>query len=252
MVGTRRKASDPGAASAVHIRPLGDAAVSVEFDNRIDPAVNEAVAALDLAIAAAEIIGITETVPSYRALLVSYEPDQLDFPTLVARLRELLAEASARPPPRPRRFVVPVAYGGAHGIDLEEAAALLGLGAEQTIAAHLAQLYRVYLIGFAPGLPHLGPLPDCLQISRRPEPRPSIVTGSVIIGGVQAAITTTAIPCAWYILGRTPLRAYEPRHADPFLFRTGDLIRFRRIDAEEYAQLEAAAEAGEPVFGREA
>ncbi len=228
--------------------PVGDTALTVEFGDAIDPRLNAAVIALDLALAAAELPGIVETVPAYRSLLVCYEPGELPHATLVARLRALIAQIGDLPERSGRRWVVPVSYGGTHGDDLEEAAAVLGLPPERVVELHSGGDYLVYLVGFHPGTPNLGGLPAPLHIPRRRIPRPLAPPCSVAIGGMQTGITAVASPTGWYVLGRTPVRPFDAaREPDPFLFRPGDRIRFDPVEGAEFDRLAARAAAGEPI-----
>lgn len=224
------------------LKPVGDLALSVEFGNAIDPELNAQVMALDLLIAAAEIPGITETVPAYRSLLICYDPAELPYSDLVRHVGALLAQNTGRPRRAGRRWTVPVVYGGPYGDDLDDAAAKLGLPPREVIEIHTSVDYLVYLVGFNPGTPNLGGLPPQLHIPRRVTPRPQVPPGSVAIGGMQTGITSIPIPTGWYILGRTPVKPYQPKRQDPFLFQPGDRIRFRPIDPDtfdELAELEA-------------
>ncbi len=217
--------------------PLGDSALTVEFGDTVSPELNARVVALEIALAAAELDGITETAPSYRSLLVCYDPLETSFHRLVAELRRLLGQAV--PVPRAEAVVwsVPVVYDPPYGLDLADAARQLGLTEEQVIAVHSGAEYQVYMVGFAPGLPYLGPLPPALHISRREHPRPQVPAGAVMIGGIQANIVPMPVPSAWYVLGQTPLRLFDLARQDPFQFRAGDRLRFRRIDAAEFNRL---------------
>jgi KipI family sensor histidine kinase inhibitor len=217
--------------------PVGDAALTVEFGSAITPEVNEAVVALDVALAAAELDGIVETVPSYRSLMICYEPSEISFSRLVAELRHMLFRHDQAQLGCSSAWTVPVVYDPPHGEDLTEVAQRLALAEEQVIAFHTGSEYQVYAVGFAPGLPYLGGLPPALHISRRKAPRPSVPAGAVIIGGIQAAILPVPMPSAWYSLGRTPLRLFDLGRRDPFLFRPGDRVRFRRIDLSEFDRL---------------
>ena len=232
--------------------PVGDTALTVEFGEAIDPAINAAVMALDRALAAAEIAGITETVPTYRSLLICYEPTELPYQTLLVHIRELMAEGLECRRRTGRCWTVPVAYGPPFGEDLDDVAATLGLRPDQVIAAHSGTEYLVYLVGFNPGAPNLGGLPKRLHIPRRKVPHPMVAAGSVAIGGMQTGITSIAIPTGWHILGRTPVRPFAVDRAEPFLFKPGDRIRFRPIDAAEFHALAAAAASGEPVAAAQA
>lgn len=217
--------------------PVGDAALSVEFGDEITPELNAQVAALDIALAAAELAGIIETAPSYRSLLICYEPLEISFQHLVAELRSLLAHGGPARQADAVTWRVPVIYDPPYALDLPEVAQRLALTEAQVIAAHSEAEYQVYMIGFAPGLPYLGPLPALLHISRRVSPRPQVPAGAVMIGGIQANIVPMPVPSAWYVLGQTPLRLFDPGRQDPFLFRAGDRLRFRRVDAAEFDRL---------------
>ena len=227
--------------------PVGDTALTVEFGEAIDPAVNAAVIALDRALAAAEIPGIVETVPTYRSLLVCYEPAELPYATLLHHMRELLQAGFGQSYRAGRRWTVPVAYGGAFGEDLEQVAATLRLSPEEVVAEHTGIEYMVYLVGFNPGAPNLGVLPERLHIPRRKVPHPMVAAGSVAIGGMQTGITSIAIPTGWHILGRTPVRPFAPDRDEPFLFKPGDRIRFRPINPGEFQELAAEAASGDLV-----
>lgn len=243
-----------GAARYPRIIPVGDAALSVEFGDAIDPAIHAAVIALERALIAAEAPGIVETAPSYRSLLVCYEPAELGFADLVDLLRALLAapEEEAGAPFLPaRHWRVPVCYGGEHGFDLAEAAQSLGMTEAALIARHAGAEYTVFFLAFAPGLPNLGGLPKELALSRRAQPRPRIPAGSVVMAGGQAAVMSRPMPSGWHVLGRTPVRAFDPARAEPFLFRPGDVIRFCPVDPEAFAVLETRVARGEAVIAPE-
>lgn len=217
--------------------PLGDAALTVEFGNAVAPELNEQVIALDLALAAAELDGILETVPSYRSLLICYEPNEISFRQLVAALRRLLMRGVQARQRAKTVWNVPVVYDPPYADDLPEVARRVALTEQQVIAIHTAAEYQVYTVGFAPGMPYLGGVPSELHLSRREVPRPQVPAGAVMIGGIQGAIVPIPVPSAWYILGRTPLRPFDLDRHDPFLFRPGDRVRFRPITAAEFDRL---------------
>ena len=227
--------------------PVGDSAISVEFGNAIDPALNAAVVSLDLLVGAAELPGVVETMPTFRSLLVCYDPGQTSFEQLVAAMSGLIDKPHAGHAGGGRRWTVPVAYGGEYGDDLDEAAGELGMAPRDVVEIHAAAEYLVYLVGFHPGTPNLGGLPEPLHISRRKVPRPSAPPSSVAIGGMQTGITSISSPTGWYVLGRTPVRPYQPGRPDPFLFQPGDRIRFRPITPGEFEQLDALARSRQQV-----
>jgi KipI family sensor histidine kinase inhibitor len=243
MKGTRRRA---GARPAFRFLQAGDQALVVEFGEAIDAGLNRLVQALDQRVAAAAIKGVIECVPTYRSLMIVYDPLRIRAQVLRRRIEKLLPR-SAGAEAEARRWTIPVAYGGAHGLDLEEVARAHGLSAEDVIALHSGAEYRVYMIGFSPGLAYLGGLPEQLHTPRRASPRLRVPASSVAIGGIQAAVFSVEIPSGWHLLGRTPERMFNLHRAEPFLLGAGDRVRFRPIPPAEYDRLAALAERGEVV-----
>jgi 5-oxoprolinase (ATP-hydrolysing) subunit B len=225
----------------IRLLTAGDSALLVELGNAITEALNHRVHALDAALAAAKLAGVRETVPTYRSILVHFDPLIADSAALGARIVEL-ARTCDSVRLAARAWTVPVAYGGEHGVDLNDVAAATGLSAEGVIRLHSGAEYTVYMIGYSPGFAYLGGLPEALHLPRRPSPRLMTPAGSIMQGGMQAAISPLAMPSGWHLLGRTPARAFDPRRAEPFLFRPGDRIRFEPISAETFDRLSHAAE----------
>jgi len=226
--------------------PCGDAAVSIEFGTGIDPAVSTRVLALDAALNAANVPGLIETVPTYRSLMVHFDPLVLDYQALELRVRALAGTLDATPRPG-RRWQVPVVYGGSFGIDLEATAEGHGLSPAELIERHSAAIYRVYMIGFMPGFTYLGGLDPSIATPRRADPRPMTPAGVVSIGGIQALIGGQAMPSGWHILGRTPVRTFMAGREPAFLMAPGDEVVFAPTDAARWDALDRAAGAGEPV-----
>src|ERR1700736_4327951 len=232
--------------SPPRLLPSGDSAITVEFSRNIDDAANRRVLALDRTLARETIAGVTETVPTYRSLLVHYDPAQIDFDTLSGKL-VTLALLPVPPVAKMRRWRIPVAYGGEHGIDLEDVARTLKSTPENIVARHVAGDYRVAMIGFSPGWSYLSGLEKSLHLSRRQSPRLLTPAGTISIGGVQTGIQCIAAPSGWHLLGRTPVRTYQLHREPIFLTEPGDRITFFPIDAKTFAEQDRAAEAGEIV-----
>lgn len=232
--------------SPPRLLPSGDSAIAVEFARVIDDGANQCVLALDKAVTAAAVEGVTETVPTYRSLLVHYDPIKIDFETLGGKLLAL-AEKPVPPASKARRWRVPVAYGGENGIDLEDVAKSLNLTPDEVVARHSGGDYRVAMIGFTPGWSYLSGLHKSLHMPRRLSPRTFTPAGTISIGGVQAGIQCLAAPSGWHLLGRTAVRTFQ-LHRDPvFLTEPGDRVTFYPVDAKTYAEQSRAAEAGEIV-----
>jgi 5-oxoprolinase (ATP-hydrolysing) subunit B len=232
--------------SPPRLLPSGDSAITVEFSRTIDDAANRRVLALDRVLAAEPIAGVTEAVPTYRSLLVHYDPVQIDFD----RLGERLLALARRPVPetaKARRWRIPVVYGGEHGIDLEDVAKTLNTTPDDIVARHTAGDYRVAMIGFTPGWSYLSGLADFLHLPRRQNPRLLTPSGTISIGGVQTGVQCLAGPSGWHLLGQTAVRTYQ-LHRDPtFLLEPGDAITFSAVDTKTFAEQDRAAAAGEFV-----
>jgi KipI family sensor histidine kinase inhibitor len=208
------------------------------------------VLALDAAIQKANLAGVTETVPTYRSLMIHFDPHQLSTEALIDALNAL-DHAPNTPQTRRERWHIPACYDPPHGEDLAEIATALGLTQERVIELHAGTRYRVYMYGFAPGWTFLGGLPQELTIARRTSPRPPVPPGSLLIAGGQALIAGCAMPTGWYAIGRTPVKVFDLRREQVFLAGVGDEICFKRIGPREFDTLSTAAQAGDLVAGQE-
>lgn len=227
--------------------PSGDAAITVDFGREISDDANQRVLALDRMLIRHPVTGIRETVPTYRSLLVHYDPEQIGFDALAQQLTTLAQSHVASDSTAKRRWRIPVRYGGEHGIDLEDAAATLQMTPDDLVARHAGGDYRVAMIGFTPGWSYLSGLDPALAVPRRQAPRLLTPAGTISIGGVQTGVQCLPGPSGWHLLGRTPVRTYQ-LHRDPiFLLEPGDAISFNRIDAKEFAEQDRAAEHGELI-----
>jgi KipI family sensor histidine kinase inhibitor len=232
--------------SPPRILPSGDSAITVEFSRNIDDAANQRVLALDRTLAGEPIAGVNETVPTYRSLLVHYDPVQIDFDALSEKLVSL-AQRPVPPETKARRWRIPVVYGGEHGVDLEDVAKTRKTTPDEIVARHVAGDYRVAMIGFTPGWSYLSGLEKSLHMPRRKDPRLLTPAGTISIGGVQTGVQCLAGPSGWHLLGRTAVRTYQ-LHRDPiFLLEPGDHVTFSAVDARTFAEQDRAAEAGEII-----
>lgn len=228
----------------------GEAALSVEFGDSVDPAINARVLMLDAAMRDAALEGVLETVPTYRALMIHYEPLILSRAALIARVEALARIDGASFEPK-ARWIVPCCYDPALAEDLPSLAQALRLSPERVVALHAGADYRAYMYGFAPGWLYLGGLPGGLAIPRRASPRGPTPPGAVLIGGGLSLIATGPMPTGWYVAGRTPERLFALGRDPPFLIEPGDAVRFEPIDRERFDALDARALLGEIVARRE-
>ena len=225
----------------------GETALSVEFGDTVDPEINARVLALDAALRHDPPAGVCETTPSYRALLVQYEPLEIDRATLVRDITMRLTHDDAATPTERRCWTIPCCYDPALAEDIVEAAQTLGQTVESLARLHAGGDYRAYMYGFAPGWCYLGGLPTALAMPRRLTPRGVTPTGAVLIGGGLSLIGANPMPTGWYVIGRTPEKLFSSRRQPNFLIAPGDRIRFEAIDAARFAALEAQAAQGETL-----
>ncbi len=224
--------------------------MSVELGDEISAEVNTRVRALEYLVEQKAPPGIVETVPSYRSLLVYYDPAVVGYDALCAQLAALAEQATTTAMPPARDVELPCCYDTELGLDLEPAARQLGLSVDELIRLHAGATYVVYFIGFTPGLPYMTGTPERLTIPRLDSPRTNVPAGSVGIGGVQCCVYSVESPGGFRILGRTPLRLYDPEAADPILLKPGDHVRFRPVDRPEFDAIAArvAARTFTPVI----
>lgn len=228
----------------------GDLAVSVEWAEEISVEVNTQVRALEFLIQQKAIAGVVETVPSFRALLVYYDPRVVDYDSLCATLIELASQASTSALPPARTVELPCCYDSDLGLDLEAAARRLDLPVDEVVRLHAGSDLLVYFIGFTPGLPYMTGMPERIFLPRLATPRVRVPAGSVGIGGIQCCIYSVDSPGGYWILGRIPLRLYDPDAAEPILLKPGDHVRMRPIDRREFDDIAARVACGtfQPVI----
>ena len=231
--------------------PLGDTALSIEYGEVIDRDLSRAVLALDAAIARARLPGIVETLPSFRALMVVFDPLVTDHDSLRHALSPLLVQADYAQAPR-TLWHLPVCYGGSHGPDLDAVAEQQGLSAQEIISIHSGLSHFVYMIGFLPGHPYLGDLPDSLNLPRRADPRVNVPKGSVAIAIGLTVIYPVTSPGGWNLIGRTPVPMFDIASAAPSLMAPGDAVRFHPVAADEFEQISDEVAAGRYQVSKEA
>jgi KipI family sensor histidine kinase inhibitor len=216
----------------------------VEFGDSISQSLNERVLQFDNLVREVCLPAIIETVPTYRSLLVYYDPLRSEYETLVEQLRQLETKIVPRIL-MPRRLVeIPCCYDPEMGFDLVAVGKRHGLTSQDVAQIHCSGQYITYFLGFAPGFPYLGGLPEQIITPRLASPREKIPAQSVGIGGLQCTIYSIESPGGFWIIGRTPLRLYDPSAPEPVLLQPGDRIRFRPIDKAEYEQLSKSVEKG--------
>jgi inhibitor of KinA len=216
------------------IVPAGESALVVEFEERIDPVVNDRAIALADGLQAAAIPGVRDVVPTYRSVAVFFDPLRTNYDALVDRLEIEVAKPAAAATAARVPIRIPVCYGGDFGPDLPAVAAFASASEAQVIAMHTAIEYRVFMLGFVPGFAYMGIVDDRIAMPRHSTPRVRVPLGTVGIAGVQTGIYPAETPGGWQLIGRTPLKPFDADRAEPFLLRAGDRVRFYAIDRAEY------------------
>ena len=220
----------------MRILPAGDRALVADFGNVISEDVNRKVNALKKSLLAEKIAGVREMIPTYRSLLVEYNPAIITMQELSRRIEAAAAELEGATVETEQKRVleIPCCYGGKYGEDLAGMAELTGLSEKEIIDIHAGTEYRVYMLGFLPGFVYLGGMDERIAAPRLKTPRVSIPAGSVGIGGSQTGVYPMASPGGWRLIGMTPVSFYDPNRERPVLCEAGDYIRFVPISPEEY------------------
>jgi inhibitor of KinA len=228
----------------VRFLSAGDRALVVEFGDRVDRALSEEVLRLAASLCEEELRGVVETVPTFRSLMVHYDPLVTSRAALEGAIASLLDRA---PEPRAAATLwrVPVCYENEFAPDLAEVARLTGLAPREVVTLHSGVRYHVYMLGFLPGFPYMGDLPAALALPRRADPRVRVPAGSVSIATSLTAIYPYESPGGWHLIGTTPVRLFDIERACPALLAPGDAVLFEPIDAGAFAAIKAAVGSGE-------
>ncbi len=215
--------------------PAGDSAILIELGSEIDPDINTQVFALADSVEAAEIAAVVELIPTYRSLLVSYDPTISKYDEMRDRLDSFVTELEAivEAAGESRIVELPVVYGGEDGPDLESVAEHADLSVQEVIDIHSGVDYRVYMIGFAPGFPYLGGLDQRIATPRLKTPRISVPAGSVGIAESQTGVYPNASPGGWQLIGRTASVLFDVTKSSPSLITPGSKVRFFPVQSHD-------------------
>ena len=229
------------------ITDVGDTAFSVEFGETVDRATNLRVSGLCHAIRAASPAGLVEVVPTFRSVLVSYDPLLTCRARLQTEVEALAAEGRDVLATQGWSWRIPVCYDDDLGPDLEEVGRACGLTRQEVIACHGGAEYFVYMLGFMPGFAYMGGLPDRLRLPRRSTPRLKVPAGSVAMADAYAAVYPWDSPGGWHLLGQTPVVFFDLARPRPSLLAAGDRVRFHAIGRAEFDAARRDSEAVAPA-----
>jgi KipI family sensor histidine kinase inhibitor len=215
----------------VQIRAASDRSLLVSFGDEISPQAHRAVQALTVALAGAR--GILNLHPAFASVLVEFDPRSHTHSEIERLVRESLERAASGELSESRLVEIPVRYGGAYGPDLEDVARHCDLTEQRVIELHAGAEYEVYFVGFSTCFPYLAGLPEEIATPRLAAPRKHVAAGSVAIGGSQAGVYPLDSPGGWRVIGRTPVRLFDPAGEPPPLLCMGDRVRFVPIEEGE-------------------
>jgi KipI family sensor histidine kinase inhibitor len=218
-------------------RTAGDRGLLVEYGDVIDPVVNNRVRSMAIVMEGNLPRGITEIIPTYRSLLIIYDPAITHPDKIKTALEKLETRLGDIQIPPPRTVDISVCYGGEFGPDIETVAETNRLTVAEVIKLHCQPEYPIYMVGFTPGFPFLGGLSEKLHTPRLKTPRTLVPEGSVGIANNQTGIYPIASPGGWQLIGRTPLKLFAPWRKNPFLYQAGDRLKFVSISAEKFAHI---------------
>lgn len=222
----------------------GDRAIVMEFGNEINKDINAKIRSTMAAIDG-NIDGIVEMTPTYRSITIVYEPEKLSYSELVEQLKKYESVSSSDGEEKVNLIEIPTLYGGEYGPDMDFVKSNAGLSEEEVVKIHTGTDYLVYMLGFAPGFTYLGGMDERIATPRLKSPRLKIEAGSVGIAGSQTGMYPSESPGGWQLIGRTPLKLYNPESEPPVFIQAGDYIRYVSIDEEEYNKIKAEVESGD-------
>ena len=227
------------------LRYVGDQALLVEFENEISMEVNQKVRALKFDLEQKKIPGVGELVPTYRALLIHYDPLRADLDRLKEAVKTSAANMDLSQLPRAVVTEIPVLYEGEYALGLEEIARLENKTPEEIIKIHSGSDYYVYMLGFAPGHPYTARFENHFSFKRRETPRVRIPGGSIVVQLGLSDIIPFDQPCGWNIIGTTPILACDYRKENPFLHMAAQWSRHVPVDKAEFMEIKRQVELGE-------
>jgi KipI family sensor histidine kinase inhibitor len=221
----------------------GEKCLVVEFSDSIDREANIRLQNLRRALEQRHIPGMLELVPTYGSLSIHHNPLVLSRDETIALVEEAMGDCSENESRQKRILVMPVAYGGELGPDMETVVRHTGFSEEEIIRRHTAVDCYCFMLGFTPGFGYLGGMDPALETPRLASPRTRIPAGSVGIAGKQTGAYSIDSPGGWQLIGRTPLKLFDPEAENPTLIDAGDWIRFRAIAENEYDDIVRAVAA---------
>ena len=230
----------------VKLLVAGEQGLVVDFGCEISVEINGLVQQLAKSLANLQLVGVTEIVPTYRSVIIYFDPILVTRAEMGSIIKECLDHIGTRKVEKsPRNIIrIPVCYGGVFGPDMDFVVRRTGLSQEEIVKIHTAKPYLIYMLGFTPGFPYLGDLPTSLTVPRLAKLRSKIPQGSVGIAGSQTGLYTVQSTGGWRVIGRTPIKAFTPEKPNPFLWAAGDYIQLESVTVDDFFAIYREVEAG--------
>ncbi|PIB35939.1 hypothetical protein BFP72_11305 [Reichenbachiella sp. 5M10] len=221
----------------------GDSALLVQFEQKVEVRINRAVHALNQWLLQQEIIGVQGTIPAYCSLTVCFDPTLISFAEMSQRIVSWSYEDPSTPETN-RVVRIPVCYEEEYAMDMSWVEHYTRRTKQEIIDDHTHAIYHTYMIGFLPGFPYLGKLPETLQVPRHSEPRLKVPRGAVGLAGDQTGIYPCAAPGGWQIIGQTPIPLFDGVSGKGALLQAGDRVQFFAVSPQVYRMIARDIESG--------
>lgn len=231
-----------------NIQPLGDLGVCISWGNKIDASINKKVLAIFDQLRQANSPGVIDLVPAYSSLSILFDNQKLlknssgqnPYELVSKQVEKLLKNPAENSEPESRLLEIPVCYDPDFAPDLEKVASQNNLDVAEVVRLHSEREYLVYMLGFLPGFPYMGIVDERIATPRLSTPRREVPAGSVGIAGNQTGIYPLNSPGGWNLIGRTPVKLFDPNRAEPVLFQPGDRVRFKAISRAKFQKMTSA------------
>jgi len=224
--------------------PSGDSALVMELGNSISPQINRRIREIVHLLEREAIDGVVEWISTYRSITLIYDPVKIGYSELVDRLKKIEKQRGNVAFPPPVITEIPTVYGGEYGPDIQFVAEHNGLSVEEVIRIHSSTNYLIYMLGFTPGFVYLGGMSEKIVSPRLKTPREKISAGSVGIAAKQTGIYPIDSPGGWQLIGRTPVKLFDPGREQPVLLKAGNYLRFIPVSFEKYRKIEEEIKEG--------